>query len=50
MLFGFLYLKGFLSLGRIRQAYFRWKLKRMRSKFKVYEKDRRRSDDDFWIN
>lgn len=60
LLFGFLYLKGWLSLKGVRQAYYRWKLKRMRARFEVYygkkeadksnptQKDSR--EDDFWIN
>ena len=53
MIFAFLYLKGWLSLGGIRQSYYRWKLGRMKSKFKVYKKESTPSDrkkDDFWIN
>lgn len=54
MVVGFLYLKGWLSWGRIRESYFRWKLRRMRSRFRVYEGERerkkKRKEDDFWIN
>ncbi|HLV02384.1 MAG TPA: rhomboid family intramembrane serine protease [Acidobacteriota bacterium] len=54
MLFAFLYLKGLLSLSNIRQNYYRWKLKKMRSRFEVHEGRRndppRRRDDDYWIN
>jgi membrane associated rhomboid family serine protease len=52
MLVAFLYLKRWLSISGIKQAYYRWKLRRMRSKFKVYDRgeSRRRKDDDFWIN
>ncbi|HSR53272.1 MAG TPA: rhomboid family intramembrane serine protease [Acidobacteriota bacterium] len=55
MLVGFLYLKGWLSPAGLRQAYHRWKIRRMRSRFEVYENQKRpprgRSrDDDFWIN
>lgn len=51
MVFGFLYLKGWLSLSRIKQSYYRWRLNRMRRRFRVYESERRkRKDDDFWIN
>ena len=34
MVFAFLYMKGLLSLSGARQVYFRWKLKRMRKRFK----------------
>lgn len=55
LLFGFLYMKGFLSIANLRQAYYRRKIKRMRSRFQVYEnKNPRRPspkrEDDFWIN
>lgn len=54
MLIAFLYLKGLLSLSSIRQSYYRWKLKRMRSRFEVHEgrrsQPRRNRDDDYWIN
>lgn len=53
MVFAFLYLKGFLSLSGMRQSYHRWKLQRMRAKFKVYDSERRKEkpkEDDFWIN
>ncbi|HSR66672.1 MAG TPA: rhomboid family intramembrane serine protease [Acidobacteriota bacterium] len=55
MLVGFLYLKGWLTPNGLRQAYYRWKIKRMRSRFEVYENRNRpaqskRRDDDFWIN
>ena len=49
-LFAFLYLKGFLSWKKIRESYYRWRLQRLRRKFKVYENERRKRDDDFWIN
>lgn len=50
--FGFLYLKGWVSPSRLREKYYRWKLGRMRRKFRVYEQkeERKRRDDDFWIN
>ena len=50
MVFAFLYLKGWLSLSGLKQGYYRWKLKRMRQRFKVYDSERRRSEDDFWIH
>jgi membrane associated rhomboid family serine protease len=53
MVVGFLYLRGWLSFSGVRQAYFRWRLRRMRSKFKVHygpPRERRKDDDDFWIN
>jgi len=50
MVFGFLYMKGLLSPSGVRQVYFRWKLKRMRKRFKVYDGEKRKSKDDFWIN
>lgn len=54
MVFAFFFLKGWLSLSTLRQSYYRWRLKRMRDRFKVYESERstreRRREDDFWIN
>lgn len=53
MVFGFLYMKGLLSPSVVRQSYQRWKLQRMRKKFKVYDSQRREQKekkDDFWIN
>ncbi|MEE8160614.1 MAG: rhomboid family intramembrane serine protease [Acidobacteriota bacterium] len=50
MVFGFLYMKGLLSPSGVRQVYFRWKLKRMRKRFKVYDGEKRKPKDDFWIN
>lgn len=54
MLVAFLYLKGLLSPAKIRQSYYRWKIRRMRSRFEVYEnrrpEPRRDREDDFWIN
>lgn len=50
MVFAFLYLRGWLFPSNIKQAYYRWRLNRMRRKFKVYESERRRKEDDFWIN
>ena len=49
-LFAYLYLKGFLSWKKVREHYNRWRLQRLRRKFKVYENKRRKRDDDFWIN
>ena len=49
MIFAFLYLKRWLSLGAVRQAYHRWKLKRMRSRFRVLDEQRRKRKDDYWI-
>ncbi|MFQ5930450.1 MAG: rhomboid family intramembrane serine protease, partial [Acidobacteriota bacterium] len=48
MVFAFLYLKGWLSVSGIRQAYYRWRLKRMRQRFKVYDSEERKREDDFW--
>jgi hypothetical protein len=50
MAFGFLYLKGWLSLAGLRAVYHRWKINRIRRRFKVHESSRRRREDDFWIN
>lgn len=53
MVVAFLYLRHWLSLSGIRQSYFRWRMKRLRSKFRVYkseEKKRPSREDDFWIN
>lgn len=50
MLFAFLYLKNWLSIGGIRQAYYRWRLKRMRERFRVYDSEQRKPKDDFWIH
>ena len=50
MVFAFLYMKGLLSPSGVRQTYFRWKLKRMRERFKVYDSEKRKQKDDFWIN
>lgn len=51
MVFAFLYLKGWLSLSGLRQVYHRWRMKRLRERFKVYEREQRRSrEDDYWIN
>ena len=49
MVFGFLYLKGMLSLVPLRQAFYQWRLKRMRDKFQVYENERKDRKDDYWI-
>jgi membrane associated rhomboid family serine protease len=64
MFFAFLYMKGWTTPGRIRESYYRWRLRRMERRFRVYEggrKDRspgpdrpyrnkRRKEDDYWIN
>lgn len=50
MVFAFLYLKKWLSLSGLRQIYYRWKLKRMRKRFQVYDSERRKKEDDFWIH
>jgi membrane associated rhomboid family serine protease len=50
MIFGFLYLKGWLSISGARQSYHRWRVNRMRERFRVYENERRKKEDDFWIN
>ena len=50
MLVGFLYMKGLLSISGVRQGYHRWRLKRMRKKFKVYDSEKPRRKDDYWIN
>ncbi len=51
MIFAFFYLKGWLSVSAVRDAYRRWRMNRLRAKFKVYErKQRERREDDFWIN
>lgn len=50
MIFAFLYLKGWLSISRIRQAYFRWRMQRLRKRFKVYDGERSSRKDDYWIN
>jgi len=50
MVFAFLYLKGWLSLGKIRQDYHRWRIRKMRSRFEVHEGKDRKREDDFWIN
>lgn len=50
MIFAFLYLKGWLSLSGIRQSYYRRKMRRMRERFKVYDRRRGGRDDDHWIH
>ena len=53
MVVAFLYLRHWLSLSGIRQAYFKWRMKKLRSRFRVYKgekKDKRSREDDFWIN
>lgn len=44
MLVGFLFLKGWFRPDRLRESYLRWRLRRLRGKFKVYESQR---DDDY---
>ncbi len=50
MLVGLFYMKGWISISGIRQSYHRWRLKRMRERFKVYDGEKPRRKDDFWIN
>ena len=50
MVFAFLYLKGLLSLGGLRQSYYRWKVRRMRGRFRVYDAEERKRGKDFWIH
>lgn len=51
MLAAFLYLRGWLSPGGIRQSIHRAKIRRMRSRFQVHEpQTKKRREDDFWIN
>jgi membrane associated rhomboid family serine protease len=52
MIFGFLYLRGGLSLSGLKQRYYQRKLKRMRDRFRVYDRKEEppRRDDDFWIH
>lgn len=50
MVFAFLYLKGWLSWSGMRQSSHRWRIKRMRERFKVYEKKPPSRKDDFWIH
>lgn len=52
MVFAYLYLKGWLSLSGVRQSYSRWRFKRMRDRFKVYDSRTppRKKEDDYWIN
>ena len=50
MVVGFFYMKGWLSLSGIRQGYYRWRMNRMRKRFKVYDGKERKRKDDFWIN
>ena len=49
MAFAFLYLKRLLSLGGLKQIYYRWRLKRMRGRFRVYDSEERKKENDFWI-
>ena len=50
MVVAWLYLKGLLSPANVRQKYYRWRLKRMRNRFRVFEGKKRKREDDFWIN
>ena len=51
MIFGFLYLRGWLTLSGLRQTYSRWKIRRMRSRFEVLDRKRPRPPkDDYWIH
>ena len=50
MVVSFLYLKGWLSVSKLRQDYYRWRLRKMRNQFKVYDGKRGKREDDFWIN
>jgi len=52
MLVGFLYLKGWLSFSLVKKKYHEWRMKKLRSRFRVYEKKRQKpkKEDDFWIN
>ncbi len=62
MAFAFLYVKGWVSPASIRESIFRWRMKRLQRRFKVYEgqrdkprprtapRPRKARDDDFWIN
>ena len=55
MIVAFFYLKGWLSLSGMRQAYYRWSVNRIRKKPEAQGKEtqgeeERRRQDDFWIN
>jgi len=52
MMVAFFYLKGWLSFSGIKRSYYRWRLKRLRGRFKVFDREepRRKKDEDFWIN
>ncbi|MFQ5738648.1 MAG: rhomboid family intramembrane serine protease [Acidobacteriota bacterium] len=50
MIFAFLYLKGLLSIASLREAYQRRRLRKLRQRFKVYEREKRKKENDFWIN
>jgi len=50
MVFAFLYLKGWLSLSRVRQDYYRWRIRQMRKRFEVHEGRDRKKEDDYWIH
>ncbi len=48
MLFGLIYLKGWLSLAAWRRHYHDWRMRRLRRKFQVYEQHRK--DDDYSVH
>ncbi|HEY3131590.1 MAG TPA: rhomboid family intramembrane serine protease [Acidobacteriota bacterium] len=48
MLFGLIYLKGWLSLRSWRQQYQQWRLRRLKRRFQVYEQHRK--DDDYSVH
>jgi len=60
MVFAFVYMKGWLRPGAIRESYYRWRLGRMERRFRVHQGGRqtrpplqqqpKRKEDDFWIN
>jgi len=61
MAFAFIYMKGWLRPGAIRESYYRWRLSRMEKRFRVHQGGRQtrppfqreskpRKEDDFWIN
>jgi hypothetical protein len=50
MVFGYLFLKGWLSVSFLRQSYHRWRMKRLRRRFKVVKDKEPDRDDDYWIH
>jgi membrane associated rhomboid family serine protease len=57
MAFGFVYMKGWVRPAAIRENYYRWRMKQMERRFRVHQggrqgppPDRKRKDNDFWIN